>query len=236
MNDRNETDEARLEEIRQRAREMRVDEKIERSEPRSRRADRGPHVSAWRSPAQGGHRDYGRYAYGDPGMVGYSGPVPVAYPMGGYPGYAGVPTPVGMPFEAGRPGGSGFASDPARRWSSNERERSTRETWFPRARVFERDGALIVRLELPGLERKDVEVRVEDQMLVVEGERPDDRPADGGVDPRNRWGYGPFRSEVALPHPVDADDVKARFRNGLLEVAVPQPRREERRSRIKLET
>lgn len=178
MNDRNETDEARLEEIRQRAREMRVDETIERSEPRSRRADRGPHVSAWRSPVQGGPRDHGRYGYGDPG---------------------------------------------------------TREAWSPRARVFDRDGALIVRLELPGLERKDVEVRVEDQVLVVEGERLDDRPADGGVD-RSRWGYGPFRSEVALPHPVDADDVKARFRNGLLEVAVPQPRREERRSRIKLET
>jgi len=173
MNDHDQTEEARLEEIRKRAREIGTREQRATSEPSSRRADRGPHVSAWRSQA-----------------------------MGGVAGH----------------------------------ERATSGTWSPRARVFERDDALIVRLELPGLERKDVEVRVEDQMLVVEGERPDDRPADGGVDPRSRWGYGPFRSEVALPHPADADDVKARFRNGLLEVAVPQPRREERRRRIKLET
>jgi len=183
MDDRDRTEEVRLEEIRRRARETREQEKREKSEPRSRRTDRGPHVSAWRSPA--------------------GGTMPASYPM-------------------------------EDRWRPNER--AVRETWSPPARVYERDGALIVCLDLPGLERKDVEVRVEDQMLVVEGERLDDRPQDGGVDARSRWGYGPFRREVALPHPVDADHVKARFQNGRLEVAVPQPRREERRTRIKLET
>jgi HSP20 family molecular chaperone IbpA len=108
-----------------------------------------------------------------------------------------------------------------------------RETWSPRARVFDRDGTMIVRIELPGLDGKDVEVCVEGQTLVVEGERQDDRPEDGG--PRSGWGYGPFRREIALPHAVDPSDLRGRFRNGLLEVAVPQPPREEHRKRIKVE-
>jgi HSP20 family protein len=99
--------------------------------------------------------------------------------------------------------------------------------------VFDRDGTMIVRVELPGLDPKDVDVRVEDQMLVVEGERQDDRPEEGG--PRSGWGYGPFRREIALPQSADPSDLRGRFRNGLLEVAVPQPRREERRKRIKVE-
>jgi HSP20 family protein len=108
-------------------------------------------------------------------------------------------------------------------------------TWSPRAEVFRRRDALIVRLELPGMDPKDVEVHTEGQMLVVEGERPDDRPEGDERFGRDRWGYGAFRREIALPRPVDASDLKGRFRNGVLEVAVPEPDREERRKRIKIE-
>jgi HSP20 family protein len=110
-----------------------------------------------------------------------------------------------------------------------------REAWSPRAQVFDREGAMVVRFELPGLESKDVAVEVEDQMLVVEGERHDDRPVEGRGVRRSGWGYGRFRREVALPHPVDASDVSARFRNGVLEVVVPVPRREVRRKEVTIE-
>ena len=110
-----------------------------------------------------------------------------------------------------------------------------REGWTPRAHVFERGGHLIARVELPGLDRKDVEVHVENDCLIVEGERPDDRPAEERTQ-RGERRYGPFRREFPLPHPADPSDVKATFRNGLLEVVVPQPSREERRKPIRVET
>lgn len=224
MDDRD-REEARLQEIRRRARELREGPDAERGGRSDKAAARGPAVSAWR-PINRGRDEQREYPSYPQLLGGYPGPM--AYPgmMGGYPGYAGMPTPVGMPFE----GGHQVGPDPGR----GRRPERERETWSPRARVHDRDGALIVRFELPGLEREDVEVRVEDQMLVVEGERQDDRPDDGGLTRRSGWGYGHFRREVALPHPVDASDVKAHFRNGVLEVEVPQPRREERRIPVKI--
>lgn len=176
MNDRD-REEARLEEIRRRARELRRQPEDDTERPpqpsSARAAERRPAVASWRPAAAG---------------------------------------PVGERREAG-----------------GER----RAAWSPPTRVFDRDGTMIVRFELPGLDRKDVDVRVEDQVLVVEGERQDDRPQDGGR--RSDWGYGPFRREIALPHHVDPSAVTGSFRNGLLEVAVPGPRRDERRKRIKVE-
>lgn len=248
MNDRERTEDERLHEIRQRARELR-----ERShqEDAPRREPRGPSISAWRPISD--RRSRYPYEYGipvppglpagGPVMPGYSGPYPPT--LGGYPGFAGGPMPIGMPFDRGRPGGrSWIGGEDA--WSGARRREQearggrepagTRETWTPRARVLERDGAFVVRVELPGLERKDVNVRVEEDRLVIEGERTDDRPAERGPYARSDWGYGPFRRDIDLPHPVDASDIHARFQNGVLEVVVPQPSREERRRRIKVET
>ena len=108
-----------------------------------------------------------------------------------------------------------------------------REGWTPRVHVFERVGQLVARVELPGLDRKDVEVHVENDCLIVEGQRPDDRPAEERTQ-RGERRYGPFRREFPLPYPADPSDVKATFRNGLLEIVVPQPSREERRKPIRV--
>lgn len=108
-------------------------------------------------------------------------------------------------------------------------------TWSPRAHVFERGGCMVAQLELPGIDKDDVEVHVEEDRLVVEGERPDDRTPEERAQTRGEARYGPFRRELPLPHAVDPSHVKARFRNGLLEVSVPQPSREERRKEIKIE-
>lgn len=180
MNDRD-REEARLQEVRRRARELRQQPAGDQEQTRAGKR-RGPIVTSWRPAGHTGHP-----------QKDYSG----AMAHGGEPG------------------------------------RERRETWSPRTRVLDRDGKMIVRIELPGLDPKDVDVRVEDQILVVEGERQDDRPENSGQ--RSGWGYGPFRREIALPLAVDPSDLKACFRNGVLEVAVPQPPLEQRRKRIKVE-
>lgn len=218
MGDKERSDE-RLEEIRRRARE------IGSEEGRTRSLDRGPAVSAWRPVGRSGPREgggYGPYTYGS-GVMGY--PASASYPfyMGHHLGAPGM----------GPHRGSTEAPGYAQRGFAERGE--IRHAWTPRADVFEQDGNMIVRLELPGLDRKDVEVQVEEDRLIVEGERLNDRPEGEGAF-AGELPYGPFCREIPLPYPVDPSDVKARFRNGLLEVVVPQPRREDRRKLIKVET
>jgi len=142
-----------------------------------------------------------------------------------------------MPFEAGRPGGAWPRG--TEHWEDRGERREdpsgSRRSWTPQSHVFERDGAAVIQVELPGIDRKDVVVEIEDEMLVVEGERTDDRPPDNEA-ARSTYGYGRFCKQIALPHPVDASDLKAQFRNGVLEIEVPGVSREERRRSIKIET
>jgi len=261
MDDRDREKE-RLQEVRQRARELKERDDEGRSATREReiprdsrkgsakgemKTSRGTAVSSWRPLRRGRpleQRDVSRDQHGS-GFMGYPGsagypfymgyPGAAAYPpiLGGYPGYAGMPTPVGLPFEAGRPG-QRLADEPFRR-EERQSERDARQEWTPRMRLFERAGELIARFELPGIDPKNVEVHVVEQRLVVEGERGDDRPQEPGAY-RGAWGYGPFRREVDLPYPVDPDDLKATFRNGILDVAIPHKQREERRKFVKIET
>ncbi|MGE5179438.1 MAG: Hsp20/alpha crystallin family protein [Bacteroidota bacterium] len=193
-------------------------------------------------------RDAGRYPYGS-GIAGYPGaptyPMYLGYaPMiGGYPGYTGYPTPVGMPFEGphanaeppGRYGHEGSRSRAERDREREDRERRERgPAWTPRAEAFERSGHRIFRLELPGVDKHDAEVRIEGNRLIVEGERRRDEENDR-EEFRSEWPYGRFYRAFSLPYPVDPSDVKARYRNGVLDIAVPQPTREERRRAIKVE-
>jgi HSP20 family protein len=108
--------------------------------------------------------------------------------------------------------------------------------WSPRAEVFDRGGALIVRLELPGVERDDVEVTVIGDRLIVDGERREARIRDERGYYESEWSYGRFQREIHLPEPVDPDDVKAAFQNGVLELEVPRRRRSERRKLVRVET
>jgi HSP20 family protein len=114
-------------------------------------------------------------------------------------------------------------------------ERGAR-AWSPRAEVFDRDGALVLRLELPGVERDDVEITVRGDRLVVDGERREARNQEERGYYESEWAYGRFHREIGLPEPVDPKDVSATFQNGVLEVRVPRRRRSERRKLVHVES
>lgn len=88
--------------------------------------------------------------------------------------------------------------------------------------VFEDDKRLVVRVEVPGMEREDFEIEVQDNALVVRGEKRFERESSEG-----RWrvlqcAYGSFRRMVPLPAPVLADGARAQYRNGVLKVELPK--------------
>lgn len=97
-------------------------------------------------------------------------------------------------------------------------------TSWPRIEVFERDQNLVVRAELPGLDREDVRVRVQEDSLVIEGERRSDVETKREGYYESEWSYGRFSRRVPLPAGADPDQVRAQFRNGILEVTVGLPR------------
>ena len=104
--------------------------------------------------------------------------------------------------------------------------------WSPQIEVLERDNALVVRADLPGVKRDDVEVNVENDVLTIRGHRRhEQRDSDGGYR-RTERSYGSFFRQIPLPDGVEPDQIEASYENGVLEVTIPSPREPRGRRRI----
>jgi HSP20 family protein len=88
--------------------------------------------------------------------------------------------------------------------------------------VRETDDAVIVGLEIPGMESEDFHIDVVDNYLVVSGEKRLAREEAGGRFYVMERAYGRFERAVPLPVPVDAEGAKARYRKGVLTVTLPK--------------
>lgn len=95
------------------------------------------------------------------------------------------------------------------------------EAWAPKIDVMERDSRLITRFDLPGVKKDDVDVEVMDGQLIVSGERKRESEETKGSVYRSEREYGSFYRAVPLPEGCKAEDVRATFVNGVLEVSVP---------------
>ena len=95
--------------------------------------------------------------------------------------------------------------------------------WTPPADVHEEAGRLVVRVELPGMRREDVDLTVDEGTLVLRGERSMEaghRPEDYH---RLERSYGPFLRSFRLPLGIDSAAVKAEMHDGILVVTIPKP-------------
>lgn len=110
------------------------------------------------------------------------------------------------------------------------------QMWTPSVEVFERDNNLVVRAELPGLDKDDVKVELTDDGLVIEGERrrEHEERLEGGY--RSEIEYGRFYRMIPLPEGVNVDQAQARMNNGVLEVAIPMAEARRQRRSIPVET
>lgn len=95
--------------------------------------------------------------------------------------------------------------------------------WAPACDLFARDGDLVVRMELPGIDpATDVQVTVEDGVLCVSGERRHDAPTEQGDYYRRESSYGTFERRILLPEGTKIEEVTASYDNGVLEVVIPK--------------
>jgi HSP20 family protein len=103
--------------------------------------------------------------------------------------------------------------------------------WMPQVETFRRGDNLVIRADLPGLKKDDVKVEIEDGILAISGERREENEEDRDDYYRSERTYGQFYRAIPLPEGVDENKCDASFKDGVLEVTIPAPKREERKAR-----
>lgn len=97
-----------------------------------------------------------------------------------------------------------------------------RGSWMPAVDIFETDTHdLVLKAELPGMTREDIEVTVENSTLVLKGEKKFDQEVKEENYRRIERTYGSFHRSFSLPNTVDASKVSAEYKNGVLTVKLP---------------
>jgi len=98
--------------------------------------------------------------------------------------------------------------------------------WVPNVEIFEQDGNLVVRADLPGTDKANVTVELDDDSIILRGERKFERSEEQGGVYRREVAYGSFYRRIPLPEGADTTQAAAVFRNGVLEITMPAPKRE----------
>jgi HSP20 family protein len=95
--------------------------------------------------------------------------------------------------------------------------------WIPAMDLVETEEDLVLRADLPGLDRDDIEIEVKDNTLTVSGERKSEHEEKGEGFYRVERAFGGFSRSLDLPRGIDASTVRASFDKGVLEVRIPKP-------------
>lgn len=114
-----------------------------------------------------------------------------------------------------------------------ESDLSTR-TWAPPVDIYENENDIVLKAELPGVDPKDVEVRVEDNTLYLKGERKFEKEVKEESYHRVERSYGSFARSFSLPSSINAEKVKAEYKDGLLTLTLPK-REEAKPKTIKID-
>jgi HSP20 family protein len=96
------------------------------------------------------------------------------------------------------------------------------DEWMPDMDIFEREGKLFVRADLPGMKREDLQVRLEGETLVVHGQREEKEVNEKDYHHCERR-TGAFTRKVALPDGLNPETIEATYKDGVLEVTIPKP-------------
>ena len=106
---------------------------------------------------------------------------------------------------------------------------------MPQVDVIEQDNTILVRATLPGVKKDDLEVSTTDHSVTIRGSTREEYKEEKGEYYRREISMGDFLRTVSLPASIDESDIKAKFKDGLLEITLPK-RESEKRHSIKIET
>jgi HSP20 family protein len=112
-------------------------------------------------------------------------------------------------------------------------EESNLTTWAPAVDIFETEHELVVKADLPDIDPKDLDIRVENNILTIRGERKFEKKVDQDNYLRVERAYGSFARSFTLANTVNSEAIKADYQNGVLTLSVPK-REEAKPKQIKV--
>ncbi len=106
--------------------------------------------------------------------------------------------------------------------SSREERDLTASSWTPSVDIYETESDVVLSAELPGIEEKDIEIKIEDNTLTLKGERNFEKETKEENYHRIERAYGSFYRSFSLPHYVDQDNIRAEHESGVLKIHMPK--------------
>ena len=110
--------------------------------------------------------------------------------------------------------------DAGRGWRGSEPSATT--AWSPAVDIFETEGEIVVKAELPGMERKDITLNLEKNVLTLKGERRFDKETKEENYHLVERAYGGFSRSFSIPATVDEEKIKADYKDGVLKIILPK--------------
>ena len=114
-------------------------------------------------------------------------------------------------------------------------EPQSNRPWAPAVDLYETEHDLVLKADLPAVNSKDIDVRVENQTLTISGERKFDQQEAGKGYHRIERSYGHFSRSFSVPNTFDTENISAAYENGVLTVKLPKKEAAKPRQ-IKIET
>ena len=110
-------------------------------------------------------------------------------------------------------------------WPSRRQELITAGDWSPRVDISETDNEFLIKAEIPEVKKEDVKVSVDKRVLTIQGERKQEKEEKGKKFHRIERYYGRFIRSFTLPDNVDESNIKATFKDGMLNLQMPKSAR-----------
>ena len=113
------------------------------------------------------------------------------------------------------------------RTRSRDEEDISAGLWAPPVDIYETENEIVLKAELPEIDQKDIEIKVEDSTLTIRGERKFEQETKKENYHRIERAYGKFSRSFSLPNTIDQEKIKASYKDGILKLVMPK--REEKK-------
>jgi len=105
----------------------------------------------------------------------------------------------------------------------NDDSRLFKWDWHPTVDIYDNDENVVIKAELPGMDKKDIDIDVKNGVLTLKGERNFDNEVKEGKYYRRERTFGKFERFFRLPVKVDPEKINAKYKDGILTIDIPKP-------------
>ena len=102
------------------------------------------------------------------------------------------------------------------------KEEGPQRVWSPLVDILERENEVVLKVDLPGVNQNDIDIKVEESTLIIQGERKLIQETPHGNYLQIERPYGTFQRTFAIPRMIDQERIKASYKDGVLQVVLPK--------------